>query len=304
MTIMTALAAATAWGCCSGLLTEGAKASCSGNSQTTPGTPLLVELLALDLQTCGRCTGTEASVEAAVAELQPILAEAGVRLEFRRTVVKSAEQAIAERFLSSPTIRINGRDLPVALNESACTDCGELCAGQTPGQIACRVWSWAGKDYTAAPKGLVLDAILKEYAAAGRAPSEPENARFELPENLTRFFLARSDGKNTQAAPCCASDGAPSAPKAQTARPVETAAPGAGAAPCCDAGGTARKVATTDGPKDKPCCGDAVKTAEPCCGTAKPAATPCCGAESATIKADATAVPGKAPCCPPGCCGG
>jgi hypothetical protein len=170
-------------------------------------TVMEVELLALDLSTCDRCTGTDAAIEAAVTDLRPALREAGVELRFRKTVVQTAEQATTLRFQSSPTIRINGRDLPIGLRESRCGDCTTLCGGAA--STDCRVWIWRGREYTEAPKGLIVDAILRAYPRAGE-PLEPARGEFALPDNLLRFYEAkrgRSAGadetKRSPAQPCC-----------------------------------------------------------------------------------------------------
>lgn len=150
---------------------------------------LVVELLALDLSTCGRCLGTGDGLDGAMQSLGPALREAGVDVEMRRIVVQTAEEAEALRFAVSPTIRVNGRDVPVALRESACADCVSICS--TAGGVDCRVWIWRGEEYTAPPKAMLIDAILRAYAHAWdeRAPTtEP----FVLPENLKRFFAAKT----------------------------------------------------------------------------------------------------------------
>jgi hypothetical protein len=155
--------------------------------------PLVVELLALDLSTCGRCTGTDRNIEAAVRELRPILAECGIDPRFRKTVVQTADQATALRFRSSPTIRINGRDVPIELRESRCGDCTGL-AGKAC-DVDCRTWVWQGREFTEAPKGLVIDAILRAYPSSAEPSPTASNAPFELPENLKRFFAARASDR-------------------------------------------------------------------------------------------------------------
>ena len=103
--------------CCA----AGGCASPGGGQTDTPHMivrPLVVELLAVDLSTCGRCTGTDRNIEAVVRELRSGFAQAGVDLQFRKTVVQTAEQAVALRLRSSPTVRINGRDVPIELRES------------------------------------------------------------------------------------------------------------------------------------------------------------------------------------------
>jgi len=168
------------------------------------GRPLVVELLALDLSTCGRCTGTDRNIESAVKDLRPVLAETGVDLQFRRTVVETADQAIALRFRSSPTMRINGRDVPIEFRESRCGDCISLAGGSSC-SVDCRVWVWRGQEYTEAPKGLVVDAILRAYPPTTDPSAVPANQPFELPDNLNRFFSARGNESKEGARPCCAS---------------------------------------------------------------------------------------------------
>ena len=160
------------------------------NAASSDSRSLVVELLVLDLSSCGRCIGTDRSIEASVRELRPILAKTGVELRFRKTIVRRAEQAVALRFQSSPTVRINGRDVPIEFRESRCGDCTGLLGG-SPCAVDCRVWVWQGREFTEAPKGLIVDAILRAYPTAFEdrppVPSEP----FDLPENLKRFFAAR-----------------------------------------------------------------------------------------------------------------
>jgi hypothetical protein len=173
------------------------------NTSHQAGRPLLVELLALDLSTCGRCTRTDRNIESAVKELRPLLTEAGVDLQFRKTVVQSVDQATALRFRSSPTMRINGRDVPIEFRESRCGDCTSLAGGGSCA-VDCRVWVWQGREFTEAPTGLVVDAVLRAYPLAFDAPPTPANEPFELPDNLKRFFSSRGNDGNKATRPCCA----------------------------------------------------------------------------------------------------
>jgi len=156
---------------------------------------LSVELLALDVTTCGRCTGTEANLEGALRSVAAVLRDADVDVQVTTTVVSSAAQAQALRFASSPTIRVNGRDLALELRESACGDCTTLCGSE--GSVDCRVWIWRGEEYTEAPKALIVDAILRSYARAWE-PLAPASEPFALPDNLRRFFEARSNAESTR----------------------------------------------------------------------------------------------------------
>ena len=92
----------------------------------TPGT-LDVEFLYLDLTTCTRCQGTQASLRMALAVVQPLLDALGLRATLRSTQVTSVAQAQQLGLVTSPTVRINGRDIAPELKESACGPCSELC---------------------------------------------------------------------------------------------------------------------------------------------------------------------------------
>ncbi len=157
------------------------------NTMHTGERKLTIELLALDLNTCGRCTGTGANLDAALATVADVLREADVEVEVRKTVVTSAAQAERLRFESSPTIRINGRDIALELRESNCGDCGDICGCE--GQVDCRVWVWQGKEHVEAPKALIIDAILRAYGQAWEPLPKPDK-RYHLPENLKKFFAA------------------------------------------------------------------------------------------------------------------
>lgn len=153
-----------------------------------------IELLALDLDACGRCVGTSANLDEALASVAGVLRETGAEVEVRKTVVLTRDDAERLRFTASPTIRVNGRDIAPERRESPCNDCGSLCG--CDGGVDCRVWVWRGREYTEAPKAMIVDAILRGYAAAG---SPAEHGSHRMPDNLRRFFHAKRPG----AVPCC-----------------------------------------------------------------------------------------------------
>lgn len=146
---------------------------------------LRVELLYLDLTTCTRCRGADASLEAALGKAQDVLAAAGVAVDVEKVHVATAEQARELGFRSSPTIRLDGRDIALELRESSCGS--EACTDGCGESIACRVWVHEGEEHTEPPVALVLDALLREVYA-GPVPPPAETAPYELPENLARFF--------------------------------------------------------------------------------------------------------------------
>lgn len=72
---------------------------------------LTIELLAIDLSTCSRCTGSLSNVEQAIATLQSVLALTGTVVQLHKILVESEAQAKQLRFVSSPTIRVNDCDI-------------------------------------------------------------------------------------------------------------------------------------------------------------------------------------------------
>lgn len=154
-----------------------------------------IELLAIDLSTCSRCTGSLANVEQAITVLREVLASTGTTVRFRQVLVESVAQAQQLRLVSSPTIRINGRDLVLENLESRCGDCSEI-SGSTQG-TDCRLWSYQGQTYTEAPVGMIVEAMLREIYRNEVPISDPA-IPVEAPDNLQRFFHDKAE----KAAPC------------------------------------------------------------------------------------------------------
>jgi hypothetical protein len=153
------------------------------DSPESPRRVLEVEFLALDLTSCTRCTGTLANIEEAIAAVERVAEPTGTSIRLKRTLIDSEEAARRHRFVSSPTIRVAGRDIVFETRESLCDSCTDLC-GCAEG-TSCRVWSYQGREFTEAPVGLVVEALLRKMAG----PPAAEGAR-------------------TQEASCCAPAGA------------------------------------------------------------------------------------------------
>lgn len=141
----------------------------------------------MDLDVCVPCRGTESSLEESLSEVARVFEATGIEVAVRKIHVQTEEQALALGFVSSPTIRVNGRDVQLEVRESLCPSCGDLCGGD----VDCRVWVYQGKEYSVPPKGLIIEAILREvYKKPGEDDAEqPRPAK--LPENLKKFFAAK-----------------------------------------------------------------------------------------------------------------
>ncbi len=161
--------------------------------------PITIELLALDLQTCTRCVGSQANLEHALATVQQVLQVTGYDVHVRTILIESAEQAQQHSFVTSPTIRINGHDIALETLESHCDSCTDLCGCEEG--TNCRVWRYQGQEYTEAPVGMIVDALLREVYS-GAAPLDAPPPVGEVTENLTRFFAAKAE-KAAPVSSCC-----------------------------------------------------------------------------------------------------
>jgi hypothetical protein len=184
-----------------------------------------IELLALDLTTCTRCVGTLGNIEKAVNIVRPVLEATGAQVNVTRLVIASEEQARQYRFVASPTVRINGKDIVFETLESRCDSCTDLC-GCDEG-TSCRIWPYQGEEYTEAPVGLVVEALLYEINDSARAAGGA--SAFEgVPENLRRFFRSKAAMRRSESQSCC-----PSAEQETCCAPDEKGG-------CCDAEEPAR----------------------------------------------------------------
>lgn len=147
-----------------------------------------IEYLYIDMETCTRCKETDESLDQAVELLTPALASTGVDLTVRKTLVETEDQARELGFVSSPTIRVGQRDIAAELEESLCESCGEICEDC----IDCRVWRYRGEMHTAAPVGMIVEAVLREVYGGTRPPAPERPTAAEVPENLKRFFASKS----------------------------------------------------------------------------------------------------------------
>jgi O-phosphoseryl-tRNA(Cys) synthetase len=134
---------------------------------------------------CTRCQGTEKSLDEVLSEISTVLEAAGNEVIVNRAEVNTEELALAYKFVSSPTIRVNGYDIQIEVKETLCESCGDLCGDE----VDCRVWVYEGHEYAVPPKAMIIEAILKAvYGGYGGLPvSEQE---YTLPENLKRFYAA------------------------------------------------------------------------------------------------------------------
>lgn len=149
---------------------------------------LNVDLLVIDLTSCERCVPTGDQLKKAIGLLTPVAEALGIELKHHEIVVQTPQEAREYALLSSPTIRLNGRDIEQDIRESLCESCGDLTDNNT--MVGCREWHYRGKVYFAAPLPLLVEAIMSAMLDIDRPPVVPAPLS-ELPENLQRYFRNR-----------------------------------------------------------------------------------------------------------------
>ncbi len=144
-----------------------------------------IDFLYLDLSVCTRCQGADTSLDEAIAEASKVLKATDVDVVVNKINVTTEEQAKTLQFESSPTIRVNGRDIQLEIKESLCESCGDLCGDE----VDCRVWVYHGQEYTSPPKAMIIEAILQEVYGS---PDKQEGRKkaYRLPDNLKKFFAS------------------------------------------------------------------------------------------------------------------
>lgn len=174
----------------------------SNDKKNVGASDLLVEFLFLDESVCQPCSGTAQALDEAVQITSAPLAAMGVNLKVQKAHVINKEEAITQKLLTSPTIRINGEDIGPARTEGECGTCGDLAGGKTT--VNCRNWEWRGEVYQNAPVGKIVEAIMDAAVKATKTQIECCSSvitedDYVIPENLEAFFVARQNNEKS----CC-----------------------------------------------------------------------------------------------------
>lgn len=145
-----------------------------------------IEYLYLDLNVCDRCIGTYKVLRDVVKVMVPTLNLAGYKVILRKREMSTPELATKYRFLSSPTIRVNGVDICEtgeyhSIEENNCSCCGDI-AGTS---IDCRVFRYGDKTYEIPPKEMIAYSVLKTLFSDKKHVS---SSKYVMPENLKVFY--------------------------------------------------------------------------------------------------------------------
>jgi len=176
----------TGWTPPNGELTE-EEPCCSCGSGAETKKKIVVEYLYLDLETCDRCIGTDDVLDEVMMTLTPALKIAGLEVEYNKIEMKTAEIATQYKFLSSPTIRVNGQDICQSVAENSCGCCSDISGTD----VSCRVFEYNEETYEVPPKEMLAEAILN--AVFGQLETACSCGEYELPENLREFFEGKKN---------------------------------------------------------------------------------------------------------------
>ncbi|MEA5093674.1 DUF2703 domain-containing protein [Sedimentibacter saalensis] len=151
---------------------------------------ITIDFLFLDLSVCTRCQGAESNLDEALKDVSHVLEATGTDVVINKVNVNTEELAVKYKFLTSPTIRVNGRDIQMEYKESLCESCGDLCGDE----VDCRVWIYQGNEYTEPPKAMIIEGILKEVYG-GVSNSSYKEDEYVVPDNLKHFYRVMKEKK-------------------------------------------------------------------------------------------------------------
>jgi len=179
----------TGWAPPNGELTE-EESCCSCGCGADTEKKISVEYLYLDLETCDRCIGTDSVLDEVVTTLTPGLNLAGFEVEYNKIEMKTARIAEEYKFLSSPTIRVNGQDICQSVAENSCGCCSDISGTD----VSCRVFEYNEETYEVPPKEMLVKGILN--VVFGQHKTSCSCGEYKLPENLRAFFEGKKSKSN------------------------------------------------------------------------------------------------------------
>jgi hypothetical protein len=142
-----------------------------------------IDYLYLDVTVCTRCQGSDLNLEDAVETLKSKFPNHGFNLN--KIHIDTIDLALKEKFVSSPTIRVDGKDLPIEFKENNCDSCGDFCGDS----VDCRIWVHNGEEFESAPTDMLVD-LVSNYVNE-KINLNPIQSNYSVPENIIHFFSAR-----------------------------------------------------------------------------------------------------------------
>lgn len=170
---------------------------CSCGCKEASDKKVIIEYLYLDIDTCDRCIGTDTVLDEVMMILTPAFNLAGYEVLYNKIKMETEKIAIKHRFISSPTIRVNGNDICQSVLENSCGCCSDISGTD----VDCRVFEYNGRNYEVPPKEMLADAILKAVFVQDEKGCSCRD--YELPDNLKQFFNGKENKKCSCGSSCC-----------------------------------------------------------------------------------------------------
>ncbi len=109
---------------------------------------------------CPWCVKTKELIRKSLRELK-------AKADVNEILIDSEEKAKKYKFVGSPTIRINGKDIQKEISKSRCLPCEELAEHTKRATefvkrecgCGCRTYVYKGKQYPYPPKGLIRERV-------------------------------------------------------------------------------------------------------------------------------------------------
>ena len=161
---------------------------CSSATEEMGNKKILLEYLYLDLDVCNRCIGTEQVLDEVVTTLTPAIQLGGFEVEYRKIKMETPELAQQYQFESSPTIRINGKDICLNVQENPCDCCSDISGTN----VDCRTFEYKGQSYEVPPKEMLAEVILQAVFSSTKEKCCADG-EYALPENLEVFYKGKTE---------------------------------------------------------------------------------------------------------------
>ena len=152
--------------------------------QPSDAPDVLVELFVLDQERCGPCRSAIGELRLAATLLEDGLAGSAIRVASRVVQLTDADEARRLGVVSSPTVRVDGADIVLEVDEEECATCSAIA--RTP--VSCRTYEWEGARHDHPPAALVVDAVRRHLAGISTRPSAA--APVPISETSVERFLA------------------------------------------------------------------------------------------------------------------
>jgi hypothetical protein len=153
--------------------------------------PVVLELFALDTAACTPCVSAMACLHAAAAALSHELTGSGYIVATRVILLENPAHAAELGICSSPTVRVDGHDIALAVHEEACPNCSSV-AGVS---IDCRTYEWDGQRFDHPPVPLILDAVHQHLVSGARRPATQTLATSQ-PSSVERFLTVHGPARD------------------------------------------------------------------------------------------------------------